>query len=196
VSTGDDRHNALSEAALLQLLALADADVAAGRTRSAAEVLAQMRKRLADLEQRLDATDAQEQHATRQDMATAFHLLAGMPEDSDGRREQSIGELERELIARLRQRLNARDARERLTGLMAARGRADVQPIAGGDIELDLRCVLAFAELITGDPAQARAWLDVPMPDYDHLTPRELVERGRADTVLQHIVQIMSGASG
>jgi len=60
----------------------------------------------------------------------------------------------------------------------------------------DLLQVLAAAEALAGDPIKARAWLDVPMSEYNHLTPRELVERGQADTVLTHIGQLQSGSSG
>lgn len=102
-----------------------------------------------------------------------------------------------EVLAQLRARLNAPDEHKRLTGVMTARGQASVPPIAGSDPTFfDLQLVLAAAEALTGGREHAQTWLDVPLAEYDDLTPRQLVDRGRADTVLRHIGQLMSGSSG
>ena len=133
--------------------------------------------------------------AVEAESETAEPLLRALEQ---GNRDVSEGrtKLAEAALNQLRARLNEPDAHERLDRVIAARGRAKVPPLAGRDFPSDLHLVLVAAETLAGDLERARAWLDVPLPEYDHLTPRQLVDCGRADTVLAHIAQLQSGSSG
>jgi uncharacterized protein (DUF2384 family) len=49
---------------------------------------------------------------------------------------------------------------------------------------------------LSGDATKAQRWLDEPLPEYQALTPRDLVAAGRADVLFAHLGQLQSGSSG
>jgi uncharacterized protein (DUF2384 family) len=62
--------------------------------------------------------------------------------------------------------------------------------------DLNVQRVLRATEAISGDRAQAVAWLRIPIPDFDGKTPMDLIDEGRTDALLCYLSSIESGPGG
>jgi hypothetical protein len=61
----------------------------------------------------------------------------------------------------------------------------------------DVVRVLSAAHAMTGDVDRALFWFrNHPIADFGHLTPMQLVEQGRVQTVIDYIESLSAGASG
>ena len=61
----------------------------------------------------------------------------------------------------------------------------------------DIVRVLSAASGFCGDFDKAVFWFrNHPLPDLNHLTPLQLVERGKAESVIEYIGSLEAGASG
>ena len=60
----------------------------------------------------------------------------------------------------------------------------------------DIERVLIYAESVFGDRATSMAWLDQSLPTFHERTPRQLIEDGRTQDVLNYLASIESGFVG
>lgn len=61
----------------------------------------------------------------------------------------------------------------------------------------DVDRVLSAATALTGSAEQAREWFRrQPIAEYEHLTAAQLVEKGRAQAVVDYIASIRHGSAG
>ena len=61
----------------------------------------------------------------------------------------------------------------------------------------DVVRVLSAAHSLTGNLDEAMFWFrNQPIPSFDHFTPMQLVERGKAQAVIDYIESISAGAAG
>jgi hypothetical protein len=61
----------------------------------------------------------------------------------------------------------------------------------------DVVRVLSAAYALTGNVDRALFWFrNEPIPDFDHLTAMQLVERGKVQAVIDYLESISAGASG
>lgn len=62
---------------------------------------------------------------------------------------------------------------------------------------VDVVRVLSAAHALAGDTDRALFWFrNQPIPEFDHLTPMQLVERGKVQALIDYIESISSGAAG